>query len=507
MQLREYQQKAIDDLRAEIALGHKVVLAAPTGAGKTRIASEVFALAREKGSRVAFVVPFLSLIDQTFKAFVKAGLPEDDISIVQANHPLCNYAKPIQICSADTLVRRPKLPLVDMVIFDEVHRRSKLYKRWMETCPGYKFVGLSATPWSTGMAEEWDRLVIVSTTRELIKQGFLSDYKYYAPFSPDLSGVKIVAGDYHEGQLSSAMNKVEITADIVKTWVEKGERRPTLCFCVDRAHARAVQAQFEQVGINAGYVDALTPVSERVELIEGLRAGRLSVICNIGTLTTGVDAPFVSCIILARPTKSEMLFLQIIGRGLRTHKGKTECLVLDHSNTGLSLGLPCTIHYDELKSGKSEAGKKKSARQEKAQPVPKKCQKCDFVKPIGVHTCPECGFTPQVQSNVATRDGVLALFQHGKQRVIEKINKRQEWYSGFLYMAAERGYKEGWAAFKYKEKFGDWPNDLSKRMSIPTQEMRSFVRSRQIAYAKAKDRSSDAMDKFRDKYPRLGVAR
>ena len=343
----------------------------------------------EKGSRVAFVVPFLSLIDQTFKAFVKAGLPEEDISIVQSNHPLCNYAKPIQICSADTLVRRPKLPLVDMVIFDKVHRRSKLYKRWMETCPDYKFIGLSATPWSTGMAEEWDRLIIVSTTRQLIEQGFLSDYKYYAPYSPDLSGVKMLAGDYHEGQLSAAMNKVEITADIVKTWVDKGERRPTLCFCVDRAHARSVQVQFESVGIAAGYVDALTPADERVEMIEQLRNGQLSVICNIGTLTTGVDAPFVSCIILARPTKSEMLFLQIIGRGLRTHTNKKECIILDHSNTGLSLGLPCTIHYDELKSGKVELGKKKNKREEKLQPTPKKCPKCSFVKPVGVHTCPD----------------------------------------------------------------------------------------------------------------------
>jgi superfamily II DNA or RNA helicase len=485
MQLRPYQQKAINDLRTEILIGRKVVLAAPTGAGKTRIASEVFALAREKGSRVAFVVPFLTLIDQTFKAFVKAGLPAEDISIVQSNHPLCNYSKPIQICSADTLVRRPKLPLVDMVIFDEVHRRSKLYKRWMTECPDYKFVGLSATPWSTGMAEEWDRLIIVSTTRELIDQGFLSEYKYYAPYSPDLTGVKMLAGDYHEGQLSAAMNKVEITADIVKTWVDKGERRPTLCFCVDRAHAKSVQAQFESVGIAAGYVDALTPPDERVEMIDQLRCGQLSVICNIGTLTTGVDAPFVSCIILARPTKSEMLFLQIIGRGLRTHHNKTECLVLDHSNTGLSLGLPCTIHYDELKSGKVEAGKKKKEEKEKPKPTPKKCPKCSFVKPVGVHVCPECGFEPVIQSNVGTREGILAVLGRNKQRVAEHYNQRQAWYSGLLYIAAEKGYKQGWAAYNYKQKFGNWPDNLSKRIDVPTAEMRSYVKSRQIGYAKS----------------------
>lgn len=488
--LRPYQQKAIEDLREAVSRNEKVVLAAPTGAGKTRIASEVFSLARDKGKRVAFVVPFLSLIEQTYKAFVNAGLPEEDISIVQAQHYLCNYNKPIQICSADTLVRRQKLPEVDMVIFDEVHRRSKLYKRWMSECPKYNFIGLSATPWARGMREEWDKLIVVSTTRQLIKEGFLSDYKYFAPYSPDLSDVKIVAGDYHEGQLASAMNKPEITADIVKTWVDTADRRPTLCFCVDRAHARSVQSQFLEVGVRAGYVDAYTPSDERTDMIEELKRGDLSVICNIGTLTTGVDAPFVSCIILARPTKSEMLFLQIIGRGLRTYKQKDHCLILDHSNTGISLGLPCTINYNQLKSGKAD----KSARYKKERelPKPKKCSKCDYLKPAGVHKCPECGHEPRRASDVIVRDGQLVEYRGGKDWANPTARDiMQEWYSGLLYLAAERGYKEGWAAHKFKEKFGDWPNNLSRQIGIPPQELRSYIKSRQIAYAKSKQRMKE----------------
>lgn len=487
--LRPYQQKAIEDLREAITRNERVVLSAPTGAGKTRIASEVFALAREKGKRVAFVVPFISLIDQTYKAFVNAGLPEDDISIVQAQHYLCNYSKPIQICSADTLVRRPKLPIVDMVIFDEVHRRSKLYKRWMAECPEYSFVGLSATPWARGMKEEWNRMIVVSTTRKLIDEGFLSDYKYYAPYSPDLSEVKIIAGDYHEGQLATAMNKPEITADIVKTWSDKAERRPTLCFCVDRAHARAVQDEFLEVGISAGYIDAYTPTDERSSMIEKLRKGELNVICNIGTLTTGVDAPFVSCIILARPTKSEMLFLQIIGRGLRTNKSKDHCLILDHSNTGISLGLPCGIQYNDLKSGKADKSSK-SDKKDKIEPKPKKCPSCNYLKPVGVHTCPECGFTPKRSSDVIVKDGQLVEFKGGNRwENPSQYNEQQEWFSGLLYMAAERDYKEGWAAYKFREKFGTWPpNHLSRQISIPTKEMRSYVKSRNIAFAKVKER-------------------
>ena len=115
-------------------------------------------------------------------------------------------------------------------------------------------------------------------------------------------------------------------SDIVTTWMKRGENRPTFCFAVNRRHAQEIQAQFLNAGIPAGYVDAYTPVEEREVMIDKLRTGELKIICNIGTMTTGVDAPFVSCIILARPTKSEMLYIQIIGRGLRTNPGKDHCI-------------------------------------------------------------------------------------------------------------------------------------------------------------------------------------
>ena len=179
-----------------------------------------------------------------------------------------------------------------------------------------------------------------------------------------------------------------------------------------------------------------------------------------------------------------------------THTDKKECIILDHSNTGLSLGLPCTIHYDELKSGKVELGKKKNKREEKLQPTPKKCPKCSFVKPVGVHTCPDCGFTPEVQSQVGMKEGFLAVLERNKQRIKEHYNQRQVWYSGLLYIAAERGYKEGWAAYNFKQKFGTWPDNLSRRLDVPTQEVRSFIKSRQIAFAKSKARSENKFSAY-----------
>jgi superfamily II DNA or RNA helicase len=503
VQLRQYQQSAVDHLWQAFENNEKVVLAAPTGAGKTLLAAEVFMMAREKKLRVSFCVPFLSLIDQTFDSFVRAGMDENDISIIQADNPYQNYAKPIQICSVDTLVRRKHLPEVDIVLFDESHRSSKLYQRWMKEYPNNKFAGLSATPWSRGMRDIWDRLIIVATTRELITQGFLCDYKYYAPSSPDLSGVSIVAGDYHEGQLSDVMKKAELVADIVRTWKEKAENRPTLCFCVSRDHAREVQSQFLEEGIPCDYVDANTPVSERKAIIRRLESGEIKVIVNIGTMTTGVDCPSIACVIMARPTKSEMLFLQCIGRGLRTHPSKKELLVLDHSDTGLNLGLPCTIHHEQLLPGKVDKATRQAQKEakEKSALKPHKCVSCKHLHDPSLMVCPSCGHIRKRVSDVITREGYLTeLSRDGTQKVShnQDIQLRQDWYSGFLFVAMERGYKEGWAANQYRNKFSTWPNGLKKVAKQPSLAVRSYIRSRQIAFAKAKAKERAQADMRRD---------
>ena len=492
--LRPYQENAVSHLWEAFNTKERVVLAAPTGAGKTAMASSIFMQARKKGLRVGFCVPFLSLIDQTFDAFVSEGLDENEISLVQADNPLKNYAKPIQICSVDTLVRRKELPQVDIVIFDECHRQSKLYQRWMTEEPTANFAGLSATPWARGMAETWDRLIIVETTRNLIDNGYLSSYKYYAPSSPDLSGVRIIAGDYDEGELGRAMNRPELIADIVDTWKDKGENRPTICFCVTRDHAKEVQSAFLINGIAAGYCDAFSSVKERKEILNQLKIGELKVIVNVGVFTTGLDAPFLSCLILARPTKSEMLFLQIIGRGLRLFEGKQNCLVLDHSDTGLNLGLPCQIHHDHLLPGKLTKQQKAAAKEaanEKSN-KPHKCINCNHLHEMHLMICPSCGHVRKRTSDVIMHDGYLSeLSLDGTQNVVANVSHelRQDWYSGLLFIAMERNYNHGWAAHKFKEKFGNYPNDYRKKAVPPSNAVRSWVRSRQIAYAKAKARS------------------
>ena len=323
--LHGYQHEAIKRLRQTLSDGTKrAILQLPTGAGKTVIASEIIRLGYDKGRRWIFTCPAIELIDQTVEKFRAHGI--HDIGVIQADHPLTDPSKQIQVASVQTLARR-KIPAADGVIIDEAHRMYRSVIDWMgdEKWASVPFIGLTATPWATGMGRIWDRLIIGSTTSEMIEQGYLSKFRVFAPSHPDLDGVKTIGGDFHEGQLAEAMQRGSLVADVVTTWIAKAERRPTLVFAVDRGHARALCDQFQSSGVKAGYVDGDTPKMEREQIRKNFERGEYDVVCNVGVLTTGVDWD-VRCIVLARPTKSEMLYVQMIGRGLRTAPGKLDCI-------------------------------------------------------------------------------------------------------------------------------------------------------------------------------------
>jgi superfamily II DNA or RNA helicase len=327
-ELYDYQNRAIDELRQALReRAKRPLLQAPTGAGKTVIACRIIQNALEKGKRVYFCVPALALIEQTFSDFFRQGIYS--LGVIQANHPQTNASRMCQIISIQTLSRR-NVAVPDIMIVDEAHRRDKHISALMRDPAWEKvvWIGLSATPWAKGLGQDYDRKITVTTTAELIEAGRLSPFRVFAPTHPDLTGVATIAGDYHEGQLSAVMSSKKIVGDVVENWLKLGESRPTLCFCVDRGHANAVHESFKAAGVASAYQDANTPPDERRDIRDKFKSGEIRVVCNIGTLTTGVDWD-VRCIILARPTKSEMLYVQIIGRGLRTAPGKADCLARD----------------------------------------------------------------------------------------------------------------------------------------------------------------------------------
>lgn len=480
-QLRDYQAKAIQSLAESIKLGNrKVMLHAPTGAGKTVIAAEIIRRARARGNRVMFTVPVISLVDQTVDSFEAHGI--EGIGVIQANHWRTNPNLPVQVCSVDSLKNRRNPPPASLVIIDEAHRNNQYMFDLMERWNNVPFIGLSATPWTKGLGKHYEDLVIATTAHELIERGYLTGMEVWCPTKADLQGVKVVAGDYHVTQLSERMQNKILVGDIVENWIRKGENLPTLCFCVDRPHASTMQDAFNKAGIVAEYIDAYTKLEEREEIAKRFHAGQTKVVCNVGCLTTGIDWD-VRCIILARPTKSEMLFTQIIGRGLRLADGKERCLIFDHSDTHVNLGMASDIHYDELCDGKRSTSAKRKA-EKKEEPKPKECSQCKFIKPAKVWECPKCGFAPKRQSEIEPIAGNLTQFKPNKRNRVATIETKQQFYSELLGYAYSKGYAPGWAANKYREYFGVWPNKLSKRPAEPQQQVKSWIKHLNIKWAK-----------------------
>ncbi len=495
--LRPLQERAIESLRESLRAGKKrPIIQAPTGFGKTVLAAHIVAGAMRKGKRVAFVAPLLNLIDQTFERFAENGIDMGAMGVLQGNHPRWRPDAPIQICSIQTIAARG-WPKVDFAVVDECHLRHKALDRWIDSELDKIFVGLSATPWAVGLKGRWQDLIIPTSIKELIDGGWLSPFRCFAPSRPDLSAIKTVAGDYHKGDLSELMGKKEIVGDVVQTWLEKADRRPTLVFAVDRAHADVLFEGFKAEGVRTAYIDGETPRDQRAEAGRLLASGGLEVICSVGTMTHGVDLD-VRCISLARPTKSEMLYVQMIGRGLRTAPGKTDCLILDHSNTALNLGLITDIVHTKLRGGKDDPVRDL----ERPTPKPHECPTCKFVVPPMVSECPNCGFKARRFTNVTVAEGELIEFEKAVNLKIAKKDNRdwnfedkQNFYGQLRGYAWEKGYKDGWAANKYRDKFGVWPDDQRvkyARRSECSQSVRSWIRSQQIRWSKG-HRRDEAM--------------
>jgi DNA repair protein RadD len=485
--LRPHQETALAALRHSLMTDHRrVLLQLPTGAGKTVIAANIIRRALDKGKRVAFVVPALSLIDQTVAAFEAEGIW--CVGVVQGLHPRTDRDQPVQVCSVQTLARR-KRPEVDLVIIDEAHEMHKEIFRWMADCPDIVFIGLSATPWSRGLGKFYDDLIIAATTKSLIEQGYLSRFTVFAPSQPDLSDVGTVAGEFHEGQLAEAVDKPTIVGDVIETWLGRAKGLPTLCYGVNRAHAEHLHQRFLEAGIGSAYIDCFTDRLERERIFERFRASEIQVICNVATLSVGLDLPMVSCIVDARPTKSEIRFVQTIGRGLRTTPSKDRLIVLDHSGNALRLGMITDIHYDKLDAG--EPRKSRTSSNEPTKPLPRLCEDCSAVMPRSVKVCPECGKVREARTDIAHQEGELVeIGARPNKRNRAQLIAEQECFRGEMrWIANVRGYAPGWAAHKFRERFGVWPNDWQLRLATPREpslKTKNWLRSRQIAFAKAR---------------------
>ena len=494
------QERALNMLRRDWKSFNSFMVYAPTGSGKTGLAAFIADGFVSRGMRVLFVAPFTVLINQTSRRFVEYGLPEDEISFIWRNHPSYDPALKIQIASADTLIRREFPDNIDLLIIDEAHLRRKqilIEINRLVTETNVKVIGLSGTPFSPFLGNYYSRLIKPTTIGELIQRGDLSGYEFYAPSKPDLKGVKTTVSaefgsDYNETQLAEIMCGADLVGDIVDNWLQNGRDLPTVAFCVNVAHANYVTIQFNKVGINAEVMVAETPHEERQLIIHRFEMGATKIIVSVGVLVAGFDSD-ARCVIYARPTKSEIRWLQALGRGLRTAPGKESCLVFDHSGTVHRLGFPDSIEYNELPS-KSDGMKDSASREaeERTEKLPKECTECHFMKPAGVYVCPKCGFKPLVGQDVDT-DTQRGLKKLGKGKRVFTQSDKQAWWSQIKFYQRQRSsmgkpVSDGWCSHTFHDKFSEWPNGLSDFPMEITPEVNSYIKHKRISFAKGREK-------------------
>ena len=499
--LRDYQRAAIERAQQALSSGtRRILIVAPTGAGKTVLAAAMAVDAAASGQRVLFLVHRRELLVQASRKLHAVGLDHGMVAPGFPGRP----AEPVQVASIATLHARAvrsasvALPPADIVFVDEAHHATaRTWRRLIEAYPQASVVGLTATPCrgdGRGLGALFEALVECPAIGQLTADGHLVPTKVFAPTPPDLAGIRVTGGDYNEQQLAERMDRPRLVGDVVEHWLRLAAGRKTVVFAVNVAHAVHLRDEFGRAGVAAAHVDGTTPLDERDAILARLAAGTVDVVANCGVLTEGFDLPEIGCIVLARPTKSFGLYRQIVGRGLRPAPGKDHCLVLDHAG--------CTFEHgfiDEPVEWTLAADKRlmrAAAAARAARGVPKllECPECSAARWQG-QPCRACGWRPQPRP-CAVETAAGELGQLDRDGVVQaagpSLEEKQSFYSQLLWIARQRGYKSGWAAHKYREKFEAWPSGRYAEPSPPEPAVLAWVRSRQIAYARALEKERAA---------------
>ena len=281
--------------------------------------------------------------------------------------------------------RKIELRKFGLIVIDEAHHaRAKTYQQIVDANPTAVIIGLTATPCrgdGRGLGNIFDTIVLGPSFEELKDGGRLVSSRIYAPQRPDLKGVHIRQGDYVESELAGAMDKPKLVGDVVTHWFKHAEGRRTVVFASSVKHSVHIRNEFRQAGVAAEHIDGETPREEREEILARLSAGVIQVVCNCMVLCEGWDQPAVSCLVLARPTKRLGLFIQTVGRVLRSAPGKTDALILDHSGAVFEHGFPEDEITWALSTDDKAVNKAHEARQANHHAR-------------GLTTCPQCSAGP-----------------------------------------------------------------------------------------------------------------
>ena len=460
--LRDYQQAAYQSIRGEFARHDWVLAVAPTGSGKTVMASAIMQAAKDKGKRVAFIVSGRQLVLQASRKLEECGI--EHAVMMSGEH---YWPSPITVASKDTYASwilgkgsvRELTP--DLWIVDEAD--TAISEEWMRILgTGGKVLGLTATP-ITGNGKglpRYESLCKLATYAELIENGSLVPVRCYSPSRPDLDGVGTTGSDYHQGNLATFMDRSELIGDVVQNYQRLGEDRPAVVFATNVAHSIHLSETFLEAGIPSEHIDASTPPDVRKAAFAAVERGDVQVLVNCAVLDRGFDLPALSCCVLAKPTKRLRAYMQMVGRVLRPHASKSDAVLIDHAGAVFEHGWPTNDHDWNLEDQDDVEASKDREESERPEREPYCCPQCACMWESG-HKCPNCGFTHKKRGQpVTTIDGELREVKRSKTKTKKKGNREKEWMRS-LAIAANRGGTVRSAMGIYKSRLGEWPEGLT----------------------------------------------
>ena len=346
VELRDYQLSGIDNIMKAWEDSRSVLFQMPTGTGKTTLFCELvrkFTKELYPDKKVLVITHRKELVEQAFNRLVSDfHLTTGTIS----SNFISNYSAQIQVASIQTLVRRVEhqKDIFSLIIIDEAHHAlAGTYRQLWNYYPNAKFLGVTATPTRTngqGFQDLFERLVTSNSIKWFIKNNHLADIRYYASHTPDVSNIKIKAGDYDETELSEIMQDKSVMADLVQSYKDFAHEKKIIVFAVNRAHSNKIVEKYNSCGYAAKSIDTYTSSDERRKIVQDFRDNKFKILCNVNIFTEGFDCPDVDAVQLARPTKSLTLFLQQVGRCMRPHENKNYGIVLDNAGLWKEHGLP-----------------------------------------------------------------------------------------------------------------------------------------------------------------------
>lgn len=435
LKLRDYQQDVINQVYRHFGMGKRRCLVfAPTGAGKSILIARIVKGALAKGKRVLIVVHRKKLATQ-LAATIQATC--DHTPSLIAPRYKSDYSDPIQIAMAQTLTKRELPPNINILLGDESHQTA-YFDIWSKCLDNYCggiwalskafVIGFTATPWRTnqkqGFCHLFDCVAKAPSPRELIQQGYLTHPRLFAYSLINTNQLEVnESGDYTASSLSRVCNE-EYNYDVVTKWSKLCPEKKTIVFCASVKQAKHLSNLFNEQGYSSEVVTGSLAEKKREDVFQRFKAGKTHVLVSVNTLTEGYDESSIECCLIARPTRSPALLIQMIGRALRLHKGKNEVFIVDCGDcfdwiSSLKIGGQTVEDPIDLSHVSLCPKYRKPSRVET-----KACRECEAKIPVFTRICPECGYEPPPQTKIVPD---LVEFPELQEVLVGASKKQYKW--------------------------------------------------------------------------------